>query len=364
MKVALLKSRLFFRGGLEKYTRELASHFAKNRCTVTILTSGDKTPLPYAQVVSLTPGSKFSLWHLLSYNWASKRWLKKNPQAIIFGMERTTFQTHYRLGSGVHKVYLQRRFATESLFKKWTLYLNPLQLLILYYEKKALESPHLKTLFCNSEMVKNEVVENYALSPEKIQVVHNGVEWQKLEIPFLEGIKNPPGKRYQLLFVGNGYRRKGLQYLLEALPLLSFDYHLSIVGKEKNLPRFQKLAAELGIDKKLSFYGPQEDLIPFYQKAEALVLPTLYDPFANVTLEALAMGLYVVTSSFNGGKEVLTDSTGTVIKNLLDRKSLVEALEKGYHFRKTATSAVFIRNSVKELDFSLQLDKIVAKTLC
>jgi len=119
----------------------------------------------------------------------------------------------------------------------------------------------------------------------------------------------------------------------------------------------------LGLEKRVSFFGPQEEMIPFYQESDVLVLPTLYDPFANVTLEALAMGLFVITSSYNGAAEILTEHSGYVIENLNDKESIKKALLVGLKHPKREESALFIRNTIKDLEFSNQLDKIVEKTI-
>ena len=70
----------------------------------------------------------------------------------------------------------------------------------------------------------------------------------------------------------------------------------------------QALAAKLNIQRRVTFFGPQKEIRPFYQFADALVIPSFYDPFANVTVEALAMGLFVVSSKSNGGHEILISS--------------------------------------------------------
>jgi UDP-glucose:(heptosyl)LPS alpha-1,3-glucosyltransferase len=80
-------------------------------------------------------------------------------------------------------------------------------------------------------------------------------------------------------------------------------------------------------------------------------------------VEALAMGLFVISSRYNGGREVLNEESGAIIENLTDPMSMVEALTKALSRPKDPVRALQIRNSVKHLDFSNQLDKIVQLTL-
>lgn len=363
-RVTILKGRLHFRGGLEKYTLRLAQAFAGSGCNVTILTTDAPPPLQNIETVSLMKSSKLSFHNISQFDTLCQKWLATHPQEIIFGMERTSYQTHYRAGSGVHKHYMKQRSLTDGSIRQALLSINPLHRKILALEKKAFEDPRLKILFTNSYMVRNEILEYYRTPPEKIQVVHNGVEYADCEADFNNTFNKKRTTPFHFLFVGNGYKRKGLLFLLRGLAQLSAeDFQLTVVGKEKNIPFYQNVAHQLGLSKRVFFRGPQTNLCPFYQEADSLVIPSIYDPFSNVTLEALAMGLFVVSSKYNGGSEVLSEKTGAIIENLAEAESMAEALKKAFTSPKTFENAQFIRHSIKELDFSNQLSKIVQKTL-
>lgn len=356
--VVLLKSRLSHQGGLEKYTRRLAEAFVNKGCHVTLLTTGPYFSLEKVEVVSLGKTLKLSIRHLQTFDNNCMKWLEAHKPSIIFGMERNSFQTHYRAGSGVHAAYLKKRALTDSWLKQFSFSINPLHRYLLKTEKKAFESPDLKVLFTNSHMVKNEILQTYSTPPDKIRVVHNGVEWVEKEGPFLESFSPNFKKKglFHFLFVGNGFKRKGLEFLLKGLSGLNEPYQLTVVGTDKNFSKYKNLAKGLNV----KFVGAQPDVTPFYQKADALIIPSIYDPFSNVTLEGLAMGLFVVTSKNNGGHEVLQENTGTII----DFSNPQEALKKALKFPKTLERATSIRQSIKELDFSIQLDKIVSQSLC
>jgi UDP-glucose:(heptosyl)LPS alpha-1,3-glucosyltransferase len=111
------------------------------------------------------------------------------------------------------------------------------------------------------------------------------------------------------------------------------------------------------------FLGPQKQVTPLFALADSVIIPSLYDPFANVTVEALAMGLYVVSSAFNGGKEVLTCQSGTVIEDLMNSQSFASALKRALKHKKTALSSKAIRDSISHLDFSSQLEHFVSAIL-
>ncbi len=374
-QVTLLKTHIHKTGGAEKAARSLALGFVKAGCEVTLLTSGDKTnlALPGVSIETICPKNPISLFHLSTFNKNANAWLKKSASHIVFGLERTTNQTHYRAGNGVHAEYLEKRKQRDSVFKRLSFSLNPLHRTILNFEKRAFENPHLKVLFTNSHMVKQEVLKHYKVPEEKICVVHNGVEFNEMEEDFRNweqlrastferfGLKK---EAFQLLFIGNGYRRKGLKELLDALCLLqSEDFELSVIGKDKEKSFFEHLTKQLGLHSKVHFFGPQQEMRPFFIAADALVLPSLYDPFANVTVEALAMGLFVLTSAGNGGKEVLTPKSGLVLENPGDRSCFHEALKTLFSKRKTRQSADPIRASVAHLAYPLKIHEMVEKTL-
>ncbi len=100
-----------------------------------------------------------------------------------------------------------------------------------------------------------------------------------------------------LLFVGNDYRKKGLESLLQVLAGLPGSVVLAVVGNPGQIPDFRRQAESLGLASRVFFLGALQDVSPAYRAADALVHPTLEDTFAMVVLEAMAHGLPVVVSS-------------------------------------------------------------------
>ena len=100
-----------------------------------------------------------------------------------------------------------------------------------------------------------------------------------------------------LLFVGNDYKKKGLQTLLEALTKLPLDVALAVVGASRQTGFFKQQAVALGLESRVFFLGALTDMAPAYRAATCLVHPTREDTFAMVVLEAMAFGLPVVVSN-------------------------------------------------------------------
>ncbi len=362
--VVLLKSRAGNHGGLEKHASLIAKAFIERGARVSILTTGEalQSEIPIYSTKTV-PWPAFI--RMEQFDRFVNRWLKENKPDLVFGMDRNRHPTHIRAGNGVHAAYLKSRVLTEGWRKALSCHFNPLHRKILQLEKEALESPELQKLFTNSYMVRDQVLEHYRVEKSKIQVIHNGVEWKEMEKDFadwetmkLEGLKkfHLSPDHFQLLFIGNGYLRKGLEQLLIALSRLSRrDFHLSVIGKDNQIDFFRGRTVQLGLEKNVHFFGPSQEIRLFYQLADALVIPSFYDPFANVTVEALAMGLTVISSKNNGGHEILTSENGSLIESLQNIDSITAALNETMERPKTKERSLQIRKSVEYLDFSNQM---------
>jgi len=372
--VVLLKSRAANFGGLEKSANRIASAFVGRGAKVSILTTGkapeNSEPISFYSTKTL---SWPAFLRMEQFDRFTRSWLEKNPADLIFGMDRNRNQTHIRAGNGVHDAYLKSREWTEGKWKMISCRFNPLHQKILELEKYAFENPRLQKLFTNSYMVRSQILERYKTDPAKIKVIHNGVEWHEMQQDFhawhlqkevLLKKWDLPKDVCHFLFIGHGYLRKGLSQLLLGLSRIKAkNFHLSIVGKEGKIEEYIKKTDELGLSKHVRFFGPQGDMRPFYQLADVLVIPSFYDPFANVTIEALAMGLFVLSSRYNGGHEILSPENGLILEDLLDPDAMAASLTQAIQHPKTKESAQKIRDSVRHLDFSLQLNLLMEACL-
>lgn len=148
-----------------------------------------------------------------------------------------------------------------------------------------------------------------------------------------------------LLFVGNDYRKKGLEGLLRALARLPGAPSLAVVGNPAHIPEFRAVADTLKLGARVFFLGALQDVGPAYEAADILVHPTFEDTFAMVVLEAMAHGLPVVVSGpkycgiaglLRQGVNALllddprdTDELARVLAELLADTALRETLSEG-----------------------------------
>jgi UDP-glucose:(heptosyl)LPS alpha-1,3-glucosyltransferase len=138
-----------------------------------------------------------------------------------------------------------------------------------------------------------------------------------------------PANADVVLFVGSGFRRKGLDRLLEiwgSEPLK--DVFLLVVGHDARLARY-KAAAERRAPGQIIFAGRQEAIERFYGAADVVVLPSVQEAFGNVVVEALACGLPVVVSRSVGASELLAGSlVEGIVNNAQSPSELREKLER------------------------------------
>jgi UDP-glucose:(heptosyl)LPS alpha-1,3-glucosyltransferase len=251
---------------------------------------------------------------------------------VVISLERTFSQDIYRAGDGCHKEWLLRRLKTASPIKRLFIRLNPLHMVLLYIERRMFADKRLKTVVANSERGKEEIIRHYGLPEDSLCVIYNGINAS--EVTRVDAVQTRKRIRAEcgisegtvvLLFVGSGFERKGLKYLIRALAVLKKsdpDIRLLVVGKGRTAG-YVKEAERLGVSGNVVFKGPVKGALDYYPASDVFVLPSIYEPFSNACLEALASGLPVVTSAINGASEVLTEGVnGASVKDPADHEEI------------------------------------------
>jgi len=130
-----------------------------------------------------------------------------------------------------------------------------------------------------------------------------------------------------LLFVANEYHRKGLKVLLHAMAALGNDnIRLLLVGRMP-LDSWTGLIDELGLHERVQYCGPTDDVAQYHAASDLFVLPTQYEAFGSVIVEALASGLPVITTALAGAAQAVTpDVNGMLQHDPDDERELLALL--------------------------------------
>lgn len=139
-------------------------------------------------------------------------------------------------------------------------------------------------------------------------------------------------KKNIILYVGSLVKRKGVDLLISALPLIENNYVLRIVGNgtEDEISTLKKIADSLNVSDKIEWCGFKEgkDLVKEYKEAAVFVLPTREDCFGLVLLEALASGVPIVASKYaDGAYDIVLPGKNGLMVDPYKKEELAEAID-------------------------------------
>jgi len=275
---------------------------------------------------------------------------------FLFSLERIHTCDAYRAGDGVHAEWLERRARFEPFWKPWLRQYNAKHRELLSLEKQLFGPDGARLVIANSRMVQTEIERHFGYPAERIHVVHNGVPPFTVPSEARMQTRRELGLRdddFAVLFAGSGWERKGLRFAIEAMNAARLPNATLLVagrGNERAMPRSERVR----------FLGPVKDMPRCLAAADAFILPTLYEPFSNACLEALAAGLPVITTAHNGFAEIIEPGVeGEVVARSDDISALAAALEKwGDPARRAA-----IRPRLLDLGGQFSITENVRRTL-
>jgi len=134
---------------------------------------------------------------------------------------------------------------------------------------------------------------------------------------------------FVFLLIGNDWKTKGLDTLLEALTeCTDLPLRLMVVGEDERDPYLRRCEA-LQLGSRVSFLDPSFDVLPFYAAADAYVGPSLEDAYGLPILESMACGLPVIASTFAGASEIIRDGeNGLLFENPRDVSALSQLMRR------------------------------------
>ena len=162
--------------------------------------------------------------------------------------------------------------------------------------------------------------------------------------------------------------RKGIDYLLKSLYQLRQkrrDFTLNIVGDGPNRKEYEELTKKLGLDKIVKFHGRQPEIVSFMRNCDFFVLPSLYENFGVVYIEAMACGKPVIGTLGGGPKEIINKDTGILVppKNIEALTSAIDYMLDHYQDYSSEKISQYVKENFSYKVVGKKIDEIYRKVI-
>jgi UDP-glucose:(heptosyl)LPS alpha-1,3-glucosyltransferase len=326
------------RGGAERYTFDLAQALAARGVDVSLLASSFGSAPAGVSLVKLDHAGLTRLGKYRRFLRSLEAHLAETKYDIVHAMLPVHRCDVYHPHAGVaadaivsghrkHSGVLKPGVAAISNR------LNVKRRAFANVEHALLTRPTPPIVLCLSDYVKQTVRAHYALAEDRLATLFNAVDLEKFDPAARPECRAAIRARFSIdprrtvgLMIAQDFARKGLEPALRALARVAERPVLLVVGKE-DPSAYRRLADELGVAGDVVFAGVTSDPYAFYAASDFFILPTRHDPCSLVVLEALAMGLPVISTKQNGACEIMTTGEhGYVLESADDAEGLVEAV--------------------------------------
>jgi UDP-glucose:(heptosyl)LPS alpha-1,3-glucosyltransferase len=279
----------------------------------------------------------------------------------LFSLERVWDCDCYRAGDGVHRAWLNRRARFEAPWRGWFRNFNRKHRELLELEAALFSPEKNRTIIANSKMVRDEIIRYFGFPNEKIAVIYNGLPLQKKTAANEQAARDETRRKlgfrnedFVLLFAGSGWERKGLRFAIEGVNAANFSKPTLLVAGRGN-------ARSMPHSDRVRFLGAVREMPAILAASDLFLLPTIYDPFSNACLEALAAGLPVITTDANGFSEIIEPGIeGEILRDPADFGSIANALERWRDAGKRAAIKAQLLSLAAEFSIEANLSATLA----
>jgi UDP-glucose:(heptosyl)LPS alpha-1,3-glucosyltransferase len=361
IRIAFVRRGYSQSGGAEAYLKRLADGVVKAGHEVQLVTTNEwpEDQWPFGSIRRLGATTVIGFADELEQ---IRSQLKCN---VLFSLERVWSCDVYRAGDGVHRAWIARRRKFEIPLKQFLRGASRKHRDLLQLEESLFEKRKAVRVIAVSQMVVNEITDLYRYPADKVDLVRNGVPLERFRFdPELREKSraefNLKQDQIALLFAGSGWERKGLLFAIEGLALCKNRKMRLLVAGRGDAKRYKTTRLRFWREDPVRFLGEVADLVPVYAAADMFILPTIYDPFSNACLEALASGLPVITTRSNGFSEIIEDREhGSIV----DQAANLVGLRDAIHFWSESSRREAARQANIECASQFDISKNVAQTL-
>ena len=256
---------------------------------------------------------------------------------VVYGLGRSFGLDAVRVTERLQAHWIRVNYpGLRGRWQRW----NPRHTTLIDLERTIYSDSTVRRVVVQSSVDAGLLSDLYGVSPRKQQLIPNGVD---LSV-FHEGAGEHRQSLRQelgiaesdllLVFASMDFEGKGLATVLEAMALCQDGertqgpWRLMVLGNGPR-SRFERRAQQLGVGQSVWFGGRRPDITRFYGAGDLFVLPTVYEPFPNVNLEAMACGLSVVTTTTAGGVDLVEPGrTGYLVDDPSDSSALSACLRQ------------------------------------
>jgi glycosyltransferase involved in cell wall biosynthesis len=213
-----------------------------------------------------------------------------------------------------HHTYLQQVGHIRAQFWK---------VIFLPFEKRTYQLA--SRIVVVSEATKRALVDKYHIAEDKIIVIHNAVETVRFHPLATEK------SHHELLYIGRIDKRKGIDFLIRSMALVREqipDARLLVGGKGGYMAKMKSLVGRMNLERNVTFLGfvPDEQLNELYNRAQCVVVPSIFEGFGITVIEALAAGTRVVGTDVDGIREIMKSGEYGRLVPYGDIQALAEAI--------------------------------------
>lgn len=362
------------RGGGERYVADLARGLLDRGHRVTVY-AAEHEPVDPRLTIRTVPAPRHPKW-LRKWRFATgSRAALAGGHDVVHAVGKALGFTLLNPHGGVEADWLRQhlRAYAHPLARAWATlrrYGSPRHWVLMAIERRQYASPHLRRVVAISDLVAGHIRARYPAVPaDRVTVLYNGVDLDRFHPGVRAAHRAATRARWGLrddelacLFVGNNFRLKGVANLVRAVALArqrGVPARAVVVGREPP-GRLAVLAARLGVAGAVAFPGPEPAIERAYAGADLFVHPTWFDACALVTFEAMACGLPVVTTRWNGAAGLVRDGVdGAVLADPGDADALAAAIARLAPPDARAAAGAAARTRIEAHPASENFDRIV-----
>ncbi len=334
MKIALaIETFSVHAGGAESYAVRLAHTLIAEGWEVHLFGhswDGDPPGAVFHKIRRLSGLVPASL-RILDFAFEHRKQIADHDFDVVLGFGNTLAMNVYQSHGGVHYRSNLRKLEAEKnralrTIKTLLLFVSPKYHARAWIESAPFRAKNTPEIIAISDMVRSDMAAHFGIEQDRIRLIYNGIDVSR----FAEARSNDERSELRsrlgfhdevlFLFMAYDFRKKGVRDLVEASALLKGTaegrrFGVVVVGgpPSRNLTR---CIARSGLERTVVFPGPTKRPESYYAACDVFTLPTYYDACSLVVFEAMAAGLPVVTTAWNGAAGAMSSGHDGIV---LDR---------------------------------------------